>query len=64
MPTGCDDEVFPWGKNTPSPLDSKYLYGKYKQLPILAPYPHIPLASINLITMPAYQLGRKTASAF
>ncbi|XP_073954593.1 deoxycytidylate deaminase isoform X2 [Choristoneura fumiferana] len=26
MPLGCDDEVFPWGKNTPSPLDSKYLY--------------------------------------
>ncbi|KPI98212.1 Deoxycytidylate deaminase [Papilio xuthus] len=26
MPIGCDDDEFPWGKNTPSPLDSKYLY--------------------------------------
>ncbi|XP_045453578.1 deoxycytidylate deaminase [Melitaea cinxia] len=26
MPTGCSDDEFPWGKNTPSPLDSKYLY--------------------------------------
>ena len=29
MPTGCSDNEFPWGKNTPSKLDSKYLYGKY-----------------------------------
>lgn len=26
MPIGCNDDDFPWGKNTPSPLDSKYLY--------------------------------------
>lgn len=26
MPIGCDDDVFPWGKNTPNELDSKYLY--------------------------------------
>ncbi|CAH2055718.1 unnamed protein product, partial [Iphiclides podalirius] len=26
MPTGCSDDEFPWGKNTPSPLDSKFLY--------------------------------------
>ncbi|XP_063366067.1 deoxycytidylate deaminase [Cydia amplana] len=26
MPIGCSDDVFPWGKSTPSPLDSKYLY--------------------------------------
>ncbi|KAJ2941160.1 hypothetical protein O0L34_g10394 [Tuta absoluta] len=26
MPIGCDDDDFPWGKNTPSPLDSKFLY--------------------------------------
>ncbi|XP_068623253.1 deoxycytidylate deaminase [Battus philenor] len=26
MPKGCDDDEFPWGKNTPSPLDSKFLY--------------------------------------
>ncbi|XP_013141217.1 PREDICTED: deoxycytidylate deaminase isoform X1 [Papilio polytes] len=26
MPIGCDDDEFPWGKNTPSPLDSKYMY--------------------------------------
>ncbi|CAH4001709.1 deoxycytidylate deaminase [Pieris brassicae] len=26
MPIGCNDDEFPWGKNTPSPLDSKSLY--------------------------------------
>ncbi|XP_049878443.1 deoxycytidylate deaminase-like isoform X5 [Pectinophora gossypiella] len=26
MPLGCNDDEFPWGKNTPSPLDSKFLY--------------------------------------
>ncbi|CAG4976362.1 unnamed protein product [Colias eurytheme] len=26
MPIGCSDDQFPWGKNTPSPLDSKSLY--------------------------------------
>lgn len=32
MPIGCSDDEFPWGKNTPSPLDSKYLYGKCSSL--------------------------------
>lgn len=26
MPTGCSDDDFPWGKNTPNPLDNKHLY--------------------------------------
>ncbi|XP_050355728.1 deoxycytidylate deaminase [Nymphalis io] len=26
LPIGCSDDDFPWGKNTPSPLDSKFLY--------------------------------------
>ncbi|XP_026490358.1 deoxycytidylate deaminase [Vanessa tameamea] len=26
FPIGCNDDDFPWGKNTPSPLDSKFLY--------------------------------------
>ncbi|XP_072945355.1 deoxycytidylate deaminase [Epargyreus clarus] len=26
MPIGCSDDEFPWAKNTPSPLDSKFLY--------------------------------------
>lgn len=26
MPNGCSDDLFPWGKNTPSPLDNKHLY--------------------------------------
>ncbi|XP_047538927.1 deoxycytidylate deaminase [Vanessa atalanta] len=26
FPIGCKDDDFPWGKNTPSPLDSKFLY--------------------------------------
>ncbi|CAH2087867.1 unnamed protein product [Euphydryas editha] len=26
MPFGCSDDDFPWGKNTTSPLDSKFLY--------------------------------------
>ncbi|KAJ0172598.1 hypothetical protein K1T71_011737 [Dendrolimus kikuchii] len=26
MPLGCSDDDFPWGKNTPSPLDNKHLY--------------------------------------
>ncbi|XP_046970669.1 deoxycytidylate deaminase [Vanessa cardui] len=26
FPNGCNDDEFPWGKNTSSPLDSKFLY--------------------------------------
>lgn len=26
LPIGCEDDDFPWGKNTQSPLDSKFLY--------------------------------------
>ncbi|CAK1589032.1 unnamed protein product [Parnassius mnemosyne] len=26
MPIGCSDDEFPWGKNTPSPLNSKFFY--------------------------------------
>lgn len=29
MPIGCDDDEFPWDKNTDDPLDSKYFYGIY-----------------------------------
>lgn len=29
MPKGCSDDEFPWDKNTPDPLDSKYLYGNH-----------------------------------
>jgi len=28
MPIGCNDDVFPWGKDSPSPLNQKYMYGK------------------------------------
>jgi dCMP deaminase len=28
MPTGCNDEEFPWSKENESRLDTKYLYGK------------------------------------
>lgn len=27
MPIGCSDDEFPWDKNTPDELDSKYFYG-------------------------------------
>lgn len=27
MPKGCSDDEFPWGKNTASKMDSKFLYG-------------------------------------
>lgn len=27
MPIGCSDDDFPWGKNNPSDVDNKYLYG-------------------------------------
>lgn len=26
FPTGCDDDKFPWAKDTADPLDSKYMY--------------------------------------
>lgn len=26
FPNGCSDQAFPWNKNTPDPLDSKYMY--------------------------------------
>lgn len=29
MPIGCDDNEFPWKKDTECDLESKYLYGKY-----------------------------------
>lgn len=29
MPMGCSDDEYPWGKDTESPLDSKYMYGRY-----------------------------------
>lgn len=32
MPTGCDDDDFPWGKNNSSKLENKYLYGNKFQL--------------------------------
>lgn len=39
MPNGCNDDVFPWGKESSSPLENKYFYGKetekfppYKQI--------------------------------
>lgn len=28
MPTGCSDDKFPWGKESDSKMDNKYLYGK------------------------------------
>lgn len=27
MPIGCNDDEFPWGKNDPSELENKYMYG-------------------------------------
>lgn len=29
MPIGCSDDDFPWTKQTPNPLELKYLYGNY-----------------------------------
>jgi dCMP deaminase len=26
LPIGCEDDKFPWGKDTANPLDSKYMY--------------------------------------
>lgn len=28
MPNGCNDDAFPWGKESVSPLENKYFYGK------------------------------------
>lgn len=32
MPIGCSDDDFPWGKNNPSDVDNKYLYGNKVKL--------------------------------
>ena len=28
MPIGCSDDMLPWGKNSPKPIETKYMYGK------------------------------------
>jgi len=29
MPIGCSDDEFPWGKTAQSPIENKYMYGKF-----------------------------------
>lgn len=31
MPNGCDDNEFPWGKDSGSKPDTKYMYGMFIQ---------------------------------
>lgn len=35
MPTGCNDDEFPWQKDTEDSLNTKYLYGNYLSISLL-----------------------------
>lgn len=38
LPIGCDDDIFPWNRESDSPLDNKYFYSTHSELNAILNY--------------------------